>query len=79
VDVPDVIGLSERSARSRLKAAGLTPVTQQRTVTDPTQDGRVVEQRPGSGTKMDKGREVVIVIGVVEQAVPPPTTTPEVP
>ena len=39
----------------------------------------MVEQRPGSGTQVDKGREVVIVIGVLEVAEPPPTTTPEVP
>jgi serine/threonine-protein kinase len=79
VDVPDVIGLSERSARSRLTSAGLEPVTQERTVTDPDQDGVVVEQRPGSGTQLDEGRQVVIVIGVLEVAEPPPTTTPEVP
>jgi beta-lactam-binding protein with PASTA domain len=55
-------------------------VTQERTVTDPAQDGVVVEQRPGSGTQVDKGRQVVIVIGVLEVTEPPPdTTTPEVP
>ena len=80
VDVPDVIGQSERNARSALRAAGLTAVTQQRTVTDPAQDGVVIEQRPGSGTQVDKGREVVIVVGVLEAVAPPPdTTTPEVP
>ena len=79
VDIPDVIGLSGSSAKSRLKSAGLKPVTQERTVTDPSQDGMVVEQRPGSGTQLDKGAEVVIVIGVVEVVEPPPTTTPEVP
>ena len=80
VDIPDVIGLSERSASSKLRSAGLTPVTQERTVTDESQDGLVVEQRPGSGTQVDKGREVVIVIGVFEE--PPeevPPTEPEVP
>jgi eukaryotic-like serine/threonine-protein kinase len=80
VDIPDVIGLSERSASSRLRSVGLEPVTQERTVTDPAQDGVVVEQRPGSGTQVDEGREVVIVIGVLEE--PPeelPPTEPEVP
>jgi eukaryotic-like serine/threonine-protein kinase len=80
VDIPDVIGLSERSASSKLRSAGLTPVTQERTVTDESQDGLVVEQRPGSGTQVDKGREVVIVIGVFEE--PPeevPPTEPEIP
>jgi len=80
VDVPDVIGMNERSASSRLRSAGLEPVTQERTVTDPAQDGVVVEQRPGAGTQVDKGRQVVIVLGVLEVAEPPPdTTTPEVP
>jgi eukaryotic-like serine/threonine-protein kinase len=80
VDVPDVIGMNERSASSRLRSAGLEPVTQERTVTDPAQDGVVVEQRPGAGTQVDRGRQVVIVIGVLEVTEPPPeTTTPEVP
>jgi len=80
VDVPDVIGLKERSASARLASAGLEPVTQERTVTDPAQDGVVVEQRPGSGTQVDSGRQVVIVVGVLEEPEPPPpTTTPEVP
>jgi eukaryotic-like serine/threonine-protein kinase len=79
VDVPDVIGMSARNARSSLRSAGLEPVTQERTVTDPAQDGVVVEQRPGSGTQVDPGRQVVIVIGVLEVVEPPPTTTPEVP
>jgi beta-lactam-binding protein with PASTA domain len=40
----------------------------------------VVEQRPGPGTQLDRGRQVVIVIGAFELAEPPPTTTtPEVP
>ena len=76
VDVPDVIGLSERSASSRLSSAGLEPVTQERTVTDPAQDGVVVEQRPGPGTQVDRGRQVVIVIGVLEVAEPPPDDHP---
>jgi eukaryotic-like serine/threonine-protein kinase len=79
VDVPDVIGLRERSARSRLSSAGLEPVSQERNVTDPAQDGVVIEQRPGSGTQLDEGRQVVIVIGVLEVPEPPPPTTPEVP
>jgi eukaryotic-like serine/threonine-protein kinase len=78
-DVPDVIGMSERNARSSLTGAGLQPVVQQRTVTDPAQDGVVIEQRPGPGTQVDRGHQVVIVIGAFELAEPPPETTPEVP
>jgi serine/threonine-protein kinase len=80
VDVPDVIGLSERSASSRLSSAGLEPVVQERTVTDPTQDGVVVEQRPAPGTQVEEGRQVVIVVGVLEEPpAEPPPTEPEVP
>ena len=67
VDVPDVVGLSEKEATARLTSAGLAPERQERTVTDPTQDGVVVEQRPGAGTQVDEGRQVVIVVGVLEQ------------
>jgi serine/threonine-protein kinase len=67
VSVPDVIGLSESQARNRLTGAGLQPSVQERTVTDPSQDGVVVEQRPGSGTEVDEGSGVVIVIGRLEE------------
>jgi beta-lactam-binding protein with PASTA domain len=67
VDVPDVVGVSEAKATARLSSAGLTPVRQEREVTDPTQDGVVVEQRPGPGTELDEGDEVVIVVGVLKQ------------
>jgi beta-lactam-binding protein with PASTA domain len=67
VSVPDVVGMSEERASSRLGAAGLNPVRQERQVTDPAQDGVVIEQRPGAGTEVDEGSQVVIVIGVLEQ------------
>jgi serine/threonine-protein kinase len=78
VDVPDVVGMTEEQAAARLNSAGLTPDRQERSVTDPTQDGVVIEQRPGAGTRVDEGRQVVIVIGVLEQddtlePVPPDT------
>ena len=67
VDVPDVVGMSEERATSRLTGEGLSPVRQERTVTDPAQDGVVIEQRPGAGTQVDQGREVVIVVGVLKE------------
>jgi serine/threonine-protein kinase len=67
VTVPDVVGISEERASGSLGAAGLNPVRQERQVTDPTQDGVVIEQRPGAGTEVDEGSQVVIVIGVVQQ------------
>jgi serine/threonine-protein kinase len=79
VDVPDVVGLSEERAASRLSSAGLVPVRQERTVTDPAQDGVVVEQRPGAGTEVDQGRQVVIVIGVLKQGDTLEQAPPEAP
>jgi beta-lactam-binding protein with PASTA domain len=67
VDVPDVVGMSEERAILTLNGAELSPVTQKRAVTDPSQDGVVVEQRPGAGTEVDQGRQVVIVIGELQQ------------
>jgi eukaryotic-like serine/threonine-protein kinase len=67
VDVPDVVGMSEERAILRLNGAGLTPVRQERAVTDPSQDGVVIEQRPGAGEEVDEGHQVVIVIGVLHQ------------
>jgi eukaryotic-like serine/threonine-protein kinase len=65
--VPDVIGLGEERATARLGAAGLSAAAQERPVTDPSQDGVVIEQRPGAGTELDQGDQVVIVIGVLQQ------------
>jgi eukaryotic-like serine/threonine-protein kinase len=67
VDVPDVVGMSDERATARLTGAGLTVTRQERTVTDPTQDGVVIEQRPGAGTQVDQGDQVVIVVGVLKQ------------
>jgi beta-lactam-binding protein with PASTA domain len=67
VDVPDVVGIGEDRATARLTAAGLTVSRQERPVTDESQDGVVIEQRPGAGTQVDQGTQVVIVIGVLQQ------------
>jgi serine/threonine-protein kinase len=77
VTVPDVVGMKEAKANSALSRAGLTPVRQEREVTDPTQDGVVIEERPGSGSQVDKGSQVVIVVGLLKQndtLAPTPTT-----
>ena len=42
-------------------------VERERTVTEPSEDGVVVDQRPGSGTELDEGAEVVIIVGVLEE------------
>ena len=67
VDVPDVIGQAEERAAGTISAVGLNPITQERTVTDPSEDGVVIEQRPGAGTSLDPGGQVTLVIGVLEE------------
>jgi serine/threonine-protein kinase len=67
VSVPNVVGMKEAKANSTLSRAGLSPVREEREVTDPAQDGVVIEQRPGSGSEVDKGSDVVIVVGVLKK------------
>jgi serine/threonine-protein kinase len=78
VDVPNVVGLRAREARGQLSADGLAPVESRTEVTDPGQDGRVIDQRPAAGTEVERGRQVVIIIGeLVEEDVITPGEPPE--
>ena len=67
-NIPNVTGLSAADAATQIGNAGLVPVERERTVTDAAQDGVVVDQRPGAGTEVDEGSEVIIIIGVLEEA-----------
>ena len=78
-DVPDVVGLSERDATTQLGNAGLAPVRRERTVTDPSQDGVVIDQRPGGGSEVDEGTQVLILVGVLEEEDTLENTEPEAP
>jgi eukaryotic-like serine/threonine-protein kinase len=79
VAVPDVTGLPAREASRQLRKAGLVATPRDRAVTDPTQDGVVLEQRPGSG-ELERGDSVVLVIGILQQpATDPGTLTPDEP
>ena len=75
--VPDVVGLGLRDAGAQLGNAGLTPVTRERSVTDPAQDAVVIDQRPGAGTEVDEGTQVLIIIGVLEEQDTLQETEPE--
>jgi serine/threonine-protein kinase len=63
VTVPNVVGLAARDARTQLRAEGLVPVQREVDVTDASQDGMVVEQRPVAGIQLEAGREVIVVVG----------------
>jgi serine/threonine-protein kinase len=85
VVVPDVVGIGAGDAERQLRAEGLVPVRREMEVAEPSQDGQVIDQRPGAGVEVDPGREVVIVVGALveqEQLAPvepdpaPPEPTP---
>ncbi|HEX2231863.1 MAG TPA: Stk1 family PASTA domain-containing Ser/Thr kinase [Thermoleophilaceae bacterium] len=67
VTVPDVTGLTPGAASARLRALGLVPSRQERSTTNPDEDGQVIDQRPGAGADVEEGRTVVIVVGALIQ------------
>jgi eukaryotic-like serine/threonine-protein kinase len=72
-DVPDLSGLTEADATTQLKDAGFLVQAKDLNVSDQSQDGVVVRQRPQPGTSLKKGRTVVIYLGHFVQ---PGTATP---
>ncbi len=77
--VPNVVGLGGADAATQIGNAGLVPVQREQTVTNPDEDGVVIDQRPGAGTTLDQGDEVVIIIGVLEQTDTLEDTEPQEP
>jgi serine/threonine-protein kinase len=65
VVVPDVVGIGAGDAERQLRAEGLAPVRRETEVTDPSQDGQVIDQRPAAGVEVEPGRQVVIVVGAL--------------
>jgi beta-lactam-binding protein with PASTA domain len=62
VDVPDVTGLDEDSARSELEGAGFEVRIIDQETTDPTEDGVVLAQEPAGGTATE-GSVVTLTVG----------------
>jgi serine/threonine-protein kinase len=71
VTVPDLTGETAAQAVDDLSAAGFQPRESTRTVTDSSQDGVVLEQRPAPGAKVAHGAPVRIFVGQFQA----PTTT----
>jgi serine/threonine-protein kinase len=74
VVVPDLVGQSGTEATATLTAAGLEPRTSFRDVTDPNEDGIVLDQTPASGTQVKDGAPVRIFVGRLTQTPTTPTT-----
>jgi beta-lactam-binding protein with PASTA domain len=79
VAVPGVVGLSAADAARALRAAGLGVVRRTRTVDNEVDDGDVIDQNPGEGAEVDKGRRVTIVVGKFTAPTPPAPTPPATP
>lgn len=62
VEVPDVTGLDEQSARAQLEGAGFEVATSDEPTSDPTQDGSVLRQTPAGGSSLTAGSVVTIVV-----------------
>ena len=61
--VPDVTGVPERAARSRLRRAGFTVRAIYRKVTQARQNGTVLLQQPDAGTSVQLRAQVTIYVG----------------
>jgi serine/threonine-protein kinase len=76
VVVPNVEGQPEDTALNILQGAGLTNIKVVRQPTDDqSEDGRVTDQAPPSGTRQPAAQRVTIFVGVFEEPPEPPTTT----
>jgi serine/threonine-protein kinase len=65
--VPNVVGRTEADAQRVLRAAGFLARSIDRTATEQGQIGRVVEQDPAAGTRVQGSTEVLIFIGRAAQ------------
>ncbi|HEX7082641.1 MAG TPA: Stk1 family PASTA domain-containing Ser/Thr kinase [Gaiellaceae bacterium] len=74
--VPDVTGQSQAAAQSLIRGAGYSVALIYTAVTDPNQDGIVIDQDPKGGTSAAQNEVVTLTIGQLSQA-PPATTTTE--
>ena len=82
VIVPDVEGLTQSAAESNLTSRGLNVTVDEDATTDPSEDGRVIDQAPSAGTRVRAGDDVTIVVGSFEEPTdpeepPPDDETPE--
>ena len=79
VAVPDVVDSTEDQATATLEDAGFEVRVREQTVTDPAQDGVVLDQSPAPDEERRQGSRVTIVVGRLDAAgtpTPTPTTTP---
>jgi serine/threonine-protein kinase len=62
-EVPDVTGLRQSTAESRLARAGFDVSVRTSPITDPAEDGLVISQSPAAESKRSQGAVVTITVG----------------
>ena len=62
-ELPDVVGTTEQEAVQALEDAGATVEVRDQDVTDPAEDGIVLEQDPPAGATIEPGDTATIVVG----------------
>jgi len=70
IEVPDVTGASAASARATLSAAGFRVQTKEKSTTDQSEDGQVLQQRPPGGSERRRGSTVTIIVGKLKEEDP---------
>jgi serine/threonine-protein kinase len=63
ITVSNVIGQLRSEAVSELRTEGLVPAVQEQETEVPSQVGRVTDQFPPPGSKVESGEEVIVVVG----------------
>jgi beta-lactam-binding protein with PASTA domain len=66
IEVPDVVGLDEVTARSELEAAGFRVETVEEPTAEPTDDGIVLRQSPRGGASRATGSVVTVTVARFE-------------
>jgi serine/threonine-protein kinase len=76
--IPDVVDLTEEEAQAELEDAGFEVTVRDQAITDPAQEGIVLEQSPSAGEERRQGSRVTIIVGraAPETPTPTPTTVP---
>jgi beta-lactam-binding protein with PASTA domain/tRNA A-37 threonylcarbamoyl transferase component Bud32 len=73
VAVPNVVGLKEEAATNLMRQAGFEPVVE-RAANPDVEKGRVMDQNPNAGTRIQKGDRVTLLVSTG----PPKTSVPDV-
>jgi beta-lactam-binding protein with PASTA domain len=73
-----VVDLTEEEAQAELEEAGFEVTVRDEAITDPADEGIVLDQTPAAGEERRQGSRVTIVVGraAAATATPSPTTEP---